>query len=285
LLAFGSAITYGAVTTLGKFALSSTPALELTALAYVVGALVLLPAAPRKLPPRNSVLFVALAALLGAITAPYLFFAGLSLTTAGNAALLSNGEAVFTTLFAIFIFQEKLGRQQFVASLVVISGIIVVSTNLDLQAISFFKGLKGNLLVLAATLFWGLDNNISRIVSQRMDPTVFTRYKNAIGGSTLILLTFLSDGFAPIPQRSIPFILAIGIFAVGLSTAFLMNALRRLGAIRAVMIFSTSSLFGLLFAFLILHEEISPIQVLGAAAIFVGLYVLNRGGSVGGAKV
>jgi drug/metabolite transporter (DMT)-like permease len=52
-----------------------------------------------------------------------------------------------------------------------------------------------------------------------------------------------------------------------------------------VMIFSTSSLFGLLFAFLILHEEISPIQVLGAAAIFVGLYVLNRGGSVGGAKV
>lgn len=271
-----SAVTYGAVTTLGKKALTDASPVVISSFAYLVGAAVLFSFRPKQPLPSGMLPITIVAGLLGATAGPLLFFEGLSMTTASNAALLSNGEAVFTTILGIVFFKERLKRNQIVAVGLVIASLIVITTNLDLSSISFMEGLQGNLLVLSATFMWGLDNNVSRIATQRMEPTVFTRYKNIVGGLMLSIVLLFDRGTKYPSYDSLPYIMVIGIFAVGLSTAFLMHALRRLGAIRAVMLFSTASFFGLLFASLFLHESVTPVQLTGAFVMFLGLYALSR---------
>jgi drug/metabolite transporter (DMT)-like permease len=280
LFAIASAATYGAVSTLGKLAYEASSPVYVAAIAYVIGAATLFGYRPKERPQSNLILLILLAGILGAGIAPYLFFRGLFLTTASNAALLSNGEALFTTMLALLFFGERLNRLQLISAIAVLLGLIMVTTDLDIKAISFMQGLEGNVLILSATFVWGIDNNISRMIGQRMNPTVFTRYKNIIG-SIFLVSTLLATDPQPFPSsNSLVYILLIGVFAVGLSTAFLMNALSRLGAIRAVMVFSTASIFGLAFAAGILGEQITYVQVLGATVMFIGLYFLNRAKSV-----
>ncbi|MEM3637385.1 MAG: DMT family transporter [Conexivisphaerales archaeon] len=274
--ALASAVTYGAVSTLGKLALSNSSPVYISATAYVIGAAILFTFKPKERPQRSLLLLILITGILGAGIAPYLFFRGLDMTTAADAALLSNGEALFTTVLALLFFKERLNGLQAAAAVIVFIGLIAVTTNLDVRAVHFFEGLEGNITVLLATLVWGIDNNLSRIVGQRMNPTVFTRYKNIIGSAFLLSILLASNQKIVPSQDSILYIMLIGVFAVGLSTAFLMNALSRLGAIRAVMLFSTASIFGLLFAVIVLKEEVTYVQAAGAITMFTGLYLLNR---------
>ena len=47
-------------------------------------------------------------AILGATIAPVMFFLGLEQTTAVDTSLLPNGETVFSILFALVIFKERM---------------------------------------------------------------------------------------------------------------------------------------------------------------------------------
>ena len=47
-------------------------------------------------------------AFSGAVIAPTMFFLGLEQTTASDAALLSNGEIIFSVMLALLFFKEKL---------------------------------------------------------------------------------------------------------------------------------------------------------------------------------
>ena len=53
----------------------------------------------------------------------------------------------------------------------------------------------GNLLIIGATLFWGLDNNISGILTHRIDITKIIQLKSFIGGkrigAAIVLLSVL----------------------------------------------------------------------------------------------
>ena len=49
-----------------------------------------------------------------------------------------------------------------------------------------------------------------------------------------------------------------------------------LGTIRTIIIFSTSSVFGLIFAFIFLNEPISVYQIIAVIAMLAGIYIVNR---------
>ncbi len=49
-----------------------------------------------------------------------------------------------------------------------------------------------------------------------------------------------------------------------------------LGTIRTIIIFSMSSEFGLIFAFIFLNESISTYQIIAVIAMLAGIYTVNR---------
>lgn len=127
----------------------------------------------------------------GAIIAPTLYFTGLAETKASDTAVLFNAEIVFTVLIAGVFFKERPNLVGYMAVAMVLIGTFIVTTNLEFS--DFLEDLenRGNLLILAAMAFWALDNNISKVVSQRVDASRLVQLKSGIGGIMLLAIVFL----------------------------------------------------------------------------------------------
>jgi drug/metabolite transporter (DMT)-like permease len=67
-----------------------------------------------------------------------------------------------------------------------------------------------------------------------------------------------------------------GIIPVGLTTVLLFLALSRIGAVRTLLVFSTGSLFGTLYAHILLGEPITSVQIIGGAFLFAGIILISR---------
>jgi len=64
--------------------------------------------------------------------------------------------------------------------------------------------------------------------------------------------------------------------AIAAATALFIAAIKRLGAIRMLLVWSTSTVFGALFAFIFLGEQITAGQLAGGALILLGVYLFRR---------
>ena len=212
--------------------------------------------------------------ICGAAIAPLLYFLGLNQSTASDTSLLSNAEIVFTVLLAIIFFKERLKPVGFVAVGLVLFGVTIIATNLQVSS-SLFQINSGHFLILAATALWALDNNLSRIISTRIDSARIVQLKYAIGSAVMFGIVFCMKIPFDITTTQIPYIVLLSVLGVGGSLYFFLQSLKRIGTIRTVVVFSTSSIFGLVFAGLILHEQISAFQIISIVIMLTGIYLIN----------
>ena len=203
-----------------------------------------------------------------------MYFTGVQESSAVNASLLGNGEVLFTALIGFGIFHESLRRRQLAEGLLIALGVIVVSSNLQSGGVSLIQGLSGNVLIVGATIFWSIDNNLSRVASQRMGLSMVAKFKGLIGGGITIILLVASSSLV-VPVTSLPLIAILAVIFTAM-TLLSVGAFRLIGAVRTILVFSTSSILGPLFAFVVLGEGISPIQVAGGALILCGVYLIQR---------
>ena len=285
LLGYGSVLLasalFGSVPTIAKPITSDINILLLSSMAYLITALTFTPLAKRaKLQfQKKDYGLLIIVAICGAAIAPYLYFVGLNQTTASDTSLLSNAEIVFTVLLALLFFKEKLKPIGFVAIGLVLFGVTIITTNFEFSG-SLFQLNTGHFLILGATLLWSLDNNLSRILSTKLDTAKLVQLKSVIGGTILLGMTFLLRVNLEINPAQIPYIVLISVIGFGGSLYFFLQGLKRIGTIRTVTIFSLSSIFGIIFAFTFLHEQISIYQIIAIAIMLSGIYLINRQESV-----
>jgi drug/metabolite transporter (DMT)-like permease len=299
-----SAAFFGSVSTIAKPVVSTIDPLFLSSLVYLVSGLVLTSLSKlnsssltSRLPSnitstsfrftfslrilsinRKDYLFIFTVAILGAAIAPAMYFLGLQNTSASDAALLANGEIVFSIIIALIFFKnERLKPIGYLSIILVIIGIIVVTTNLQFDRSSLSKVNYGDILIIGATILWAVDNNISKVITQRVDIIKLIQLKSLIGGSMLLVFAILILNVPLLVNLSqIPYIIMLGIVGFALSLYFFLYSLKTLGTIRTIIIFSMSSVFGLLFAFIFLNEPISVHQLTAVIAMLVGIYTINR---------
>ena len=208
-----------------------------------------------------------------------MYFLGLQNTSASDAALLASGEIIFSIIFALLIFKnERLQPIGYMSIILVIIGIIVVTTNLQFdKSSSLSKVDYGDILIIGATILWAVDNNISKVITQHVDIIKLIQLKSLIGGSMLFAFaTLILNVPLVVNQSQIPYIILLGVVGFALSLYFFLYSLKMLGTIRTIIIFSTSSVFGLIFAFIFLNEPISVYQIIAVIAMLAGIYIVNR---------
>jgi len=287
-----SAFLFGIGTTINKLLLEyMSPALIVGATyliaGFVLGCSSLLPRSTKltswlKVPERTKSEFVwrdlvvlTMIVLTGAVAAPYLYMVGLNNTTAVNAALLGNTESLFTIGIAFIFLGERGKLKDYAAMLLLILGAIVLTTNLSLRELNILGSLLGNLLVIGSCLFWGIDNNLSRLVTVKRSLPQLGSVKSILGGGIMLAIAaFGGLRFIPNPLAII-YVIIVGVFSIGVSLLLFLFSLQEMGAMRTGVIFSTSSLFGAVSAFLILHEPISLVQILAGLVMLFAIYVLS----------
>jgi len=290
LFAFISAALFGSISTVAKPALSaSIHPLLLSSMVYLVAAATMTPIAHKNSSnggssasnplflKRKNYLYIFGIAILGAVIAPTLYFIGLERTTASHAAILSTAEIVFTVVIAILIFREKIEPIGHIGVILVLSGVIIITTTQNLQDLgSLTKINYGDLLIVSSTLFWGIDNNISKIISHKISAAKVVQIKSFIGGSLLMAIVIVFGIEININLTQIPNIILLGAGGFAISIFFFLHSLRRIGTVRTIVIFSTSSIFGAIFSIAFLREQLQISQLMAIPVMIFGVYLVNR---------
>ncbi len=287
-----AALLFGISTTLNKLVLKDTSPLLAAGLIYLSAGILLyiirftpfsknllerfkIKFEEKKL-SKNDWTYLFAIAIFGAAIGPFLFLKGLSLSNATNASLLINMEVLFTIIIAFLFLKEEAKLKDHIAILIIFISAIAINTNLSFSGISLSQNISGNLLIITATLFWALDNSLSKKLSVENDVIKVASYKSLIGGSLVLLMALISGNSFNIELATIPYILIVGFFSIGLSLVLFLSSLRLIGSMRTIVIFSTASLFGVVFAFIFLKEPVTLVQVASGIFMILGVYIISK---------
>lgn len=204
------------------------------------------------------------------IAAPIFLMIGLTRTTAANASLLNNFEIVATSIIALMIFKEKIGKKLWIAiGLITLSSIL-----LSVEDAGSFQFSFGSLFVLAACVCWGLENNCTRCLS-KSDPLEIVMIKGVGSGIGSIIIGLVVGESLPV-WSDILKILLLGFVAYGLSIYFYVYAQRYLGAAKTSTYYAVAPFIGVLLSFIVFREIPGVLFFIALVIMIAGTWMINK---------
>jgi drug/metabolite transporter (DMT)-like permease len=282
MLAVLAAALYAISTPVSKLMLLSVPPTMVAAFLYLgagvgVGAMMLLRkkrhhASTEERLHRRDVPYAAAMVVLD-IIAPILMMYGLKTCSAANTSLLNNFEIVATALIALLFFSEAVGRRLWIAiALVTVASILLSLDDGGIgEALTFSRG---SLLVLGATVCWGLENNCTRQIADR-DPMQIVTIKGFGSGLGALAIAFSIGEHLP-QWRYLLILLLLGYVAYGLSIYFYTYAQRTIGAAKTSTYYALAPFIGALLSIVMLGEPITLMFVIATAIMAVGCWIAAK---------
>ena len=137
-------------------------------------------------------LLLAIIGLIGGSIPFLLFFKGLSLTTAASGSFVHKTMFIYVAILAGVFLKEKLPSRLLIAGALLLMG--------NLYFLKFLpSGVQtGDLLVLAATLFWAVENTISKYALRTLSPRIVAFGRIGIGSGFIALFLLFTGGFGSI---------------------------------------------------------------------------------------
>jgi drug/metabolite transporter (DMT)-like permease len=202
----------------------------------------------------------------GGILGPLFLMLGLARTSAASGSLLLNLEGLATMAIAWVVFRENVDRRLLVGAAAILAGAVALSwqghgIRLD----------EGGLLIAAACLAWGIDNNLTRKLSAA-DPVVIALIKGVVAGSVNLIVALLLGARLP-SIGATGAALVVGFCGVGLSLVLFVLALRHLGSARTGAYFSLAPFLGAVIAIVMLGEPITPQLVIAGLLMAFGVWL------------
>ncbi len=198
------------------------------------------------------------------IAAPIFLMLGISYGSSANASLLGNFEIVATTVIALILFKEAVTKRLWLAiGLITLSSIL-----LSFEGTDSFHFSYGSLLVIIATVCWGLENNCTRELSSKSTYQIVMLKGLCSGLGALVIALVKKESFPGIGYIAIA--LALGFVAYGLSIFMYVRAQNVLGAAKTSAYYAVNPLIGALLAFVFLSESLSLMYVIALIVMVVG---------------
>ena len=198
------------------------------------------------------------------IAAPIFLMLGISYGSSANASLLGNFEIVATTVIALILFKEAVTKRLWLAiGLITLSSILLSFEGTDSFYFSY-----GSLLVIMATVCWGLENNCTRELSSKSTYQIVMLKGLCSGLGALVISLIKKESFPGFGYIAIA--LALGFVAYGLSIFMYVRAQNVLGAAKTSAYYAVNPLIGALLAFVFLSESLSWMYVIALIVMVIG---------------
>ena len=276
LIALGSALLFGLAMPFAKLWLGDMDPWLLAGLLYLgagtgLGAQALLrrmrgrPAQETRL-ARADLPWLAAAIFMGGMAAPVLLMLGLALTSGAGGSLLLNLESIATIAIAAVVFREHVGLRIVAGAALIIAGAVALSWRGDV-----FSPDPGALLIMAACIAWGIDNNLTRRISAA-DPAQITMLRGLIAGGVNTGIALAMGAGLPAPSL-LAGVLLTGFLGYGVSLVLFVMALRELGTARAIAYFSVSPFIGAAAAIPLLGDALTAQLLLAGALMGAGVWL------------
>lgn len=282
LLAILAAALYAISTPVSKVMLQVVPPTMVAAFLYLgagigVGTMMIIrqerkrPSSEERL-HRRDIPYAAAMVVLD-IAAPILMMYGLKTCSAANTSLLNNFEIVATAIIALLFFGEAVTKRLWTAIVFVTAASILLSLddgNIG-DALTFSRG---SLLVIGATICWGLENNCTRQIADR-DPMEIVTIKGFGSGLGALAIAFAVGEHLPDWQH-LAVILLLGYVAYGLSIYCYTYAQRTIGAAKTSTYYALAPFIGALLSILILGEPVTFTFITASVIMAVGCWIAAK---------
>lgn len=276
LAVFAMAILGGSYTA-GKIALHDLPVFGLLLLRMVVtvgtlGAYASLSRVPLACSGR-------VAWIVGAQTVFFLvsqvsLFIGLTMTSAGRAAILFNMQPFFTLmLLPFFVPAERLTLRRWFGTGVAFLGVALVLGERGVTG----GALLGDALCLLAALGWTGNVILNKTMPQEVNSVAMIFWNCAAALPVFGVLTLLlepREAWA-LSAAALGSVLYLGVVAAGLGFVLIVWLTRTYSASRVNVFVFLSPVFGVLIGWAALGETVSAMQALGALAVAAGILTVT----------
>lgn len=248
----------------------------LTRFLLAYGALWLL--RPRKLSlTRKQEAMFLLLGLAGCSLYFYTENTALTYTLASNVSIIVAAAPIFTAVLAHFAGEERFRSSTLWGFLVAFSGVVLVVCN---GTFVLKLSPKGDLLALLAAACWAVYSVLLRRTGGGMDPILVTRRTLFWGILTALPMVMLEGAPYPTAPLLTPMVagnfLFLGLIGSGLCYVLWNNAFRLLGVVTTNNFIYLNPFVTIVTAHFFLNESISPLALLGAVLITVGVVVSQR---------
>jgi drug/metabolite transporter (DMT)-like permease len=190
---------------------------------------------------------------------------GLARTDASGASLLLNVEGLATMGIAWLVFHENVDRRLLLGAFTILAGAALLSWqgNASLN--------WGAILILAACVSWGIDNNLTRKLSSA-DPVQIAMLKGLVAGTVNLTLALTRGATLP-GIGTILLASVVGFLGYGVSLALFVLGLRHLGTARTGAYFSLAPFVGALLSLALLDEPLTARLMAAGGLMAVGLWL------------
>jgi drug/metabolite transporter (DMT)-like permease len=130
---------------------------------------------------KREIVYLVLIGIVGGSLPFYLFFTGLSQTSAINAALIQKTLVIWVAFLAVPFLKEKVSKTQILAV------VLLFGSNLFVGGFKGFQFSQGELFILLATLLWAVETVLAKKILPTVDPDIVTGARMGLG--SVLLLT------------------------------------------------------------------------------------------------
>lgn len=202
-----------------------------------------------------------------------IFYAARS-TQPGNINLL----LMLQILFSIFMFRkfraESLSREEIAGSLLMMLGAIFVLMPEELKFAS------GDFLLIVAAFLAPIGNYFAKQARIELSAQFIMLVRSFLAGCIMLILSLLIEGRPPAPALSLPWMMITinGVFLIGLSKVFWIEALHRMPIAKVASFTTITPFFSLLWIYFFLGTEPRWQQIIGGIPLLLGtmLVVKNK---------
>ena len=271
-------LVWGSCFVLTKEMLTTYTAIQIIPLRMGLAYITLWILRPRtmKLPWKDELMFI----LIGVTGGSLYFFlqnTALSYTYAANVSILVALAPILTVILAQLFSRsgERLGKYVYIGAVIAIVGVVLVVLNGQL---TFHLNPLGDLIALGAAFMWALYSILIKKYTEQYDNFLVTRRVMLWAFLTSVPLMLVTDGMPDLrPLFTTPRILLswlfLGVFGNAVCFAIWNVAFKRLGVVITNNYLYASPFVTLAAGYLILHEEITLMSIIGAVLITAGVIV------------
>jgi len=207
------------------------------------------------------------------------FIIGLSMTTAGNSAVLLATAPLWTVFLNACMHKEKILLPLWLGMAFSLCGvaIIIIGSGKKLELGS--NALAGDIITLAAAILWALSTNLQKPLLTRYSPLQVTLMMIGVGAIGLSVVAI--PPAAALAWGSIHFTyylaaVASGTLSIAAANAFWSFGVKRLGPGRTATFGNLVPVLALVISYFALHEEPAGIQFVGSAVTILGVWLARR---------
>ena len=209
-----------------------------------------------------------------------LSYTGLNYTTALNGLVLQSSGPILIILASFFIFGDRISPRQAIGITLSLTGVLVMVARGNPDVLAGFELNRGDLLLIAALLLWGLYTAYlrKRPAIHWLSFTATTFFIGAIVNTPFFVWEHLSVRQLQLDTQTIAAIAYVSIFPSVLAYICFNRGVELIGANRAGVCLHLVPLFGAVLAITLLGEAPRIYHFLGIALILAGVSLAARKG-------